>query len=466
MAKHYDLAIIGAGPGGYVAAIRAAQLGLKTVCIDKRAELGGTCLNIGCIPSKSLLQSTEMYDWLRHEGSAHGIATSNYTIDFSQMMKRKNEVVKSLGDGIVGLFKKHDIEFLQGEARFLDPHLIEVSNGKETHQVEAEYILLATGSEPIPLPDVPFDERQILSSTGALSLPKVPKRMAVIGGGAIGVELASVYHRLGCDVTVVEMLNRICPTMDQSISQQLLQVLKKQGMKFMLSSQVITVVKQPDEVILTIQQEEALTNLSVDVVLVAIGRRPYAKGLNLETIGVEVDKQGFVSIDEAFRTAQPHIFAIGDLIQGAMLAHRASEEGVAVAELISNQLIDPVEYATIPNVVYTSPEVAAVGLTEEEALEADLTVKIGKCSFKGIPRARCSGETEGFVKLIGDAKTDRLIGMHILGAHASELIEEGMMAIKKNATLHDLAYAPNAHPTLSEAIKEAALMALGQPIHQ
>jgi dihydrolipoamide dehydrogenase len=465
MTQRYDLIVIGAGPGGYVAAIRAAQLGLKTACIDRGSEPGGTCLNVGCIPSKTLLQSTELYARLQKDGSEHGIIYSELSADFKQMLKRKEKVVKGLVEGVRGLLKKNKIDYFNGEARFVDAHTIEVKegDGKGIH-LEASNFILATGSEPIGIPDLPIDEKRIVTSTGALSLSKVPKRLVVIGGGVIGVELASVYQRLGTEVLLIEMLDRICPAMDVGVSQALLQILKKQGLHFMLSSRVITSVVLPDEIVITVQQGDQLANHSADVVLVAVGRRPYTEGLNLQAIGVETNARGFIPVSADFRTAQPHIFAIGDVIEGVMLAHRASQEGVAVAELIAGQ--KPfINYMSIPNVIYTYPEVAAVGLTEEEAHAAGLEVVVGSSLFKGNPRARCSLETDGFVKVIGELKTGRLIGMHIIGPHASELIEEGMVAIDKKATLHDIAYAPHAHPTLSEAIKEAALAALSQPIH-
>lgn len=455
----YDLAVIGSGPGGYVAAVRAAELGLKTICIDKRELPGGTCLNVGCIPSKSLLHSSEIYSKFLHESAEHGIQFKDLSIDFSTMMKRKQQVVKSLCDGVLGLFKRHNVRFAVGTAQLIDPHRLQISREGKTEDISAAHILLATGSEPIALQQIPFDERQVVSSTGALALPKIPKRMIVIGGGVIGVELASVYNRLGAQVTIIEMLDHICPAMDSTISQWLLKVLKHQGIEFLLSTQMVSAVVQPDEVILTLQQGDKLLNLSGDVVLVSVGRRPYSEGLGLEKVGISLSSKGFVDVDDAYRTIHPHIFAIGDLVEGVMLAHRASEEGVAVVEMIAGRR-SSVNTMTIPNVIYTNPEVAAVGLTEKEAKDAGVSVKVGMSSFKGNPRARCSGEMEGIVKVIGDLKTGRLVGMHIIGPHASELISEGMMAMEKKATLRDLAYAPNAHPTLSEAIKEAAIVSL------
>lgn len=465
MEEQYDVAIIGAGPGGYVAALRAAQAGLKTVCIDKRQTLGGTCLNVGCIPSKALLQSTELYDRVLHEGAQHGIQNGQtLSMDFSQLMSRKEGVVKSLTDGVAGLFKKREILFLQGEARFTSSTELEVEKGNETQKVKAKNFIIATGSDSIALPFLPFDEKYIVSSTGALALETIPKRLTIIGGGVIGVELATVYRRLGSEVKIIEMLDHICPAMDTSLSKQLLQVLKKQGLQFLLEAKVIKGEKQGESISLTIEHKGEQKQVESDVVLVAVGRRPYTAGLHLEKAGVKVTARGFIEVNHQFRTSQPHIFAIGDVIDGIMLAHRASEEGVIVADLIMGHY-SSIDYMAVPNVIYTSPEAASVGLTEQEAKEAGLEIIIGQYFFRGNPRARCNNETEGFVKVIGEAKTKRLIGMHIIGSHASELIAEGMLAIQTSATLEDIGFAPNAHPTLSEAIKEAALQALGRPMH-
>lgn len=465
MTEHYDIAVVGAGPGGYVAAIRAAQLGFKTVCIDKRSTLGGTCLNVGCIPSKALLQSTEWLFRLKRDGKEMGIDCSQAAANFPQMMARQQKIVKGLVEGVASLFKGHQITALHGAAEFLDPHrLAIVQEDGSRQEIEASSIILATGSEPIPLSDLPFDERQILTSTGALNLRSIPKRLLVVGGGVIGVELASVYSRLGSKVTVIEMLDQLCPALDKTLASTLLQALKKQGIEFSLSSQVVTAVIQPEEVILTVNRGDKLEYQSGDAVLVAIGRRPYTAGLQLDKGGIKKDKKGFIIVDGNFRTSQSHIFAIGDAIEGMMLAHRASAEGVAVVEWLKGGA-PQVDYLAIANVVYTDPEVASVGLTEDEALQAGRDLMIGKSFFRGNPRARCSGETEGLVKIVGDKRSGRLLGLHIIGPHASELIAEGMSAIQMKSSVKDLADAPNAHPTLSEAIKEAALDALGRAIH-
>lgn len=465
MAEKYDIAIIGAGPGGYVAAIRAAQLGFKTVCIDKHLTLGGTCLNVGCIPSKTLLQATELLFHLQHQGKEQGIECNGLSLNFSTLMERKKHVVKGLTEGIATLFKQHQITSLQGTAEFVDPHrLLVTSKQGMSQEIDASYILIATGSEPISLPNIPFDERQIVSSTGALTLANIPERLVVIGAGVIGVELASVYSRLGSQVTILEMMDHICPMLDHALSKQLLKVLQKQGIQFSLSSKLLTAIVQPDEVAITADLNGKLENISADVVLVAVGRKPYISGLQLERVGIVTDKKGFIVVDRHFKTSLPHVYAVGDVIEGTMLAHRASAEGVAVVESLKEKSAN-VDYLAIPNVIYTYPEVASVGLTEQEAQQAGIDLMIGNSFFRGNPRARCSGETEGFVKIVGDKRTGRLIGMHILGPHASELISEGMLAMQMKARVQDLADAPQAHPTLSESIKEASLDALGRAIH-
>lgn len=462
--REYDIAVIGSGPGGYVAAIRAAQLGFKTICIEKSKSLGGTCLNVGCIPSKALLQSTEHYDFIQKHSGEHGIDVTGVSFRFDDMMKRKGEVVKANTDGVAGLFKRNGIDRLEGTGRFVSSHLLEVTAGGEKILIEAKNIIIATGSESVPLPFLPFDEKMILSSTGALALDHVPKRMVVIGGGVIGVELASVYNRLGTQITVVEMMDRICPMMDNAISKSLLQILQKQGMTFHLNSKVTSATKEKSTISLVVVKDKETLRLDADAVLVSVGRRPFTGGLGLAEVGVEVDAKGFIKVDDLFKTSQSHIYAIGDVIDGAMLAHRASEEGVAAVEIIAGHL-PHINYMAIPNVVYTHPEVAALGLTEKEAKELGLELKVGTCFFKGNPRARCAGDTDGFVKVIGEATSGRLIGMHMIGANASEMIGEGVLAMTKRATLEDIANASHAHPTRTEAIKEAALSALGRAIH-
>lgn len=461
--EEYDVVVIGSGPGGYVAAIRAAQLGLKTACIEKNQSLGGTCLNVGCIPSKALLQSSEHFAWLKHQSAQHGILCDSLSVDFGQMMKRKEQVVQSLVGAIPQLFKKHGVISIQGEAHFVSTNSVELRG--QNRQITARNFILATGSEPIALPFAPFDEKVILSSTGALSLNKIPQKMVVVGAGVIGVELASVYNRLGCEVVIVEMLDRICVGMDDALSRSLLQILKKQGIQFHLGAKVTQVKKSEKHAVVQVQLADgAPASFDADVVLVAIGRRPFSAGLGLEDIGVKMER-GLVLIDNDFRSSISNIYAIGDLVEGPMLAHKASEEGYAVAEIIAGEH-PHINYLAIPNVVYTHPEVAAVGLTEAEAKELGIKdIVVGSVSFKGNPRARCSGDTDGMVKVIGAGDEKYLVGLHIIGPQASELINMGVVAIEKKMTLRELATSPQAHPSLSEAIKEACGQALGIAIH-
>lgn len=434
----YDVVVIGSGPGGYVAAIRAAQLGLKTACIEKGKTLGGTCLNVGCIPSKVLLHDTES------------------SKDFAKMMDRKTEVVKGFTGGIEFLFKKNKIDRILGHGKLIGPNKIDV-DGKI---IEAKNIILATGSEPASLPFLPFDEKKILSSTGALALSYVPKKMLVIGAGIIGVELGSVYKRLGSEVIFIEFLDRICPSFDMALSRGLQKALTAQGMVFHLSHKVI----KAQGTTLTVQGPTGETQFTGDVVLVAVGRKPFSDNLGLETVGIQKDAKGFVTIDASFRTTQPNIFAIGDLVEGPMLAHKASEEGVVVAELIAGHH-PTINYMTIPNVAYTHPEVASVGLTEEEVKARNLSYKVSQFPFKANSRARCMGDDEGFVKMIAEEKSRRILGVHILGPRASEYIGEATLAMQLKATADQLADTCHAHPTLSESLKEAALGLFKAPIH-
>lgn len=466
MVESYDVVVIGSGPGGYVAAIRATQLGLKTACVEKTPELGGTCLNVGCIPSKALLHSSEFYWKLGHEAKTHGIEIPKVDFNFNQMMSRKKKIVSSFNEGIAGLFKKNKIARISGTATLSSQTTISIANGTSTQEITARYIILATGSEPIALPFLPFDERKILSSTGALSLEKPPEKMLVVGAGIIGVELGSVYSRLGSQVTFIEFLDRICPTLDESLSKELQRSLQSQGMQFHLSSKVTAAVVGEKQITLKVQMpDQSLQEMQADSVLVCIGRKPYTQGLGLDKVGITVTEKGFVKIDGTFRTNVPNIFAIGDIVDGPMLAHKASEEGVAVSEIIAGHH-PKIEYAAIPNVVYTHPEVASVGMTEAEAKTAGFDIKTGSFPFKANSRARCTGEEEGFVKMIADSKTGVILGIHIIGAHASELIAEGALAIQKRATVEEIASTPHAHPTLSEAMKEAALATNKRAIHK
>lgn len=466
MTETYDVIVIGSGPGGYVAAIRAAQLGLKTACIDKNPALGGTCLNIGCIPSKTLLHASELFRLLSHEGKTYGIEAEKCTYNFRQMMDRKQNVVKSFNEGISFLFKKNKIASFIGTGTLTSPTTVDVQNGSAKQTLTARYFILATGSEPLALPFLPFDEKRIVSSTGALSLEKVPKKMLVIGAGVIGVELGSVYSRLGAEVTFIEFLDKICPTFDDSISKALQQILTQQGMHFHLSSKVTAADVNPDQITLKVEKKQGgKEEFQADVVLTSIGRKPYTQGLGLQNIGITPTSKGTIPIDGQFRTAVPNIYAIGDIVDGPMLAHKASEEGIAVSEIIAGHH-PSIEYLAIPNIVYTDPEVASVGMTEAEAKNLGLSIKTGQFPFKANSRARCIAKEDGFVKIVAEEKTDRVIGVHILGQNASELIAEGVLAIQKKTTALELANTCHGHPTLSEAIKEAALALHKRPLHR
>ena len=462
----YDLVVIGGGPGGYVAAIRAAQLGLKTACVEKRGSLGGTCLNIGCIPSKALLQSSHRYEEAAHALALHGVKVNGVGLDLATMMARKDKVVADLTKGVEFLFQKNKVTYVKGAARFTGANSIAVGVDGKEQAIAAKNFIIATGSEVMPLRGVEIDEQQIVSSTGALALPKVPGHLVVVGGGYIGLEMGSVWRRLGAKVTVVEFLDRIVPGMDGEVGKQLQRVLGKQGMTFRLSTKVTAAKKAKAGVTLTLEPAAggATETLDADAVLVAIGRRPYTNGLGLETVGVEIDNKGRVKTDAHFRTNVPGIYAIGDVIAGPMLAHKAEEEGVAVAEILAGQA-GHVNYETVPGIVYTWPEVAAVGKTEEELKAAGIAYKSGKFPFTANSRARCNAETDGFVKILADAKTDRVLGAHVIGPEAGTLIHECVMAMEFGGSAEDVARAFHGHPTLNEAVKEAALAVAGRAIH-
>ncbi|MGO1080813.1 dihydrolipoyl dehydrogenase [Inquilinus sp. CA228] len=458
----YDVIVIGSGPGGYVAAIRAAQLGLKTACVEKMPTLGGTCLNIGCIPSKALLHASEKFEEAGHALAAFGIKIAGVELDLPGMMGHKDKVVKANTDGIDFLFKKNKIDRLKGHARFTAKDRIEV----EGKTYAAKNFIIATGSDSTPLKGVEADETRIVTSTGALSLPEVPKHLVVIGGGVIGLELGSVWSRLGAKVTVVEFLDRILPTNDGEVSKQMQRILAKQGMTFKLSSKVTAATKTDTGVTLTVEPAKGgdAETIQADYVLLSIGRRPYVDGLGLDAAGVELDERGRVKTDKHFRTNVEGIYAIGDVIAGAMLAHKAEDEGVAVAEILAGQA-GHVNYDAIPSVVYTWPEVASVGRSEEELKQAGVAYKAGKFPFLANGRARAMNATDGFVKILADAKTDRVLGVHIIGAEAGTIIAECVLAMEFGASAEDIARTCHAHPTLNEVVKEAALAVDGRPIH-
>jgi len=464
----FDVVIIGGGPGGYVCAIRCAQLGLRTVCIEKRATLGGTCLNVGCIPSKALLQSSHLYEEAAKEFAQHGIRVDGVGYDLQAMLARKDKVVAQLTQGIAGLFKKNKVTHLLGTGTITGPDsvLLRPADGGAERTLTTENIIIATGSDVAGLPGIPIDEQKIVSSTGALSLPKVPETMVVIGGGFIGIELGSVWRRLGAKVTVVEFLDQIMAGMDGEVAKSMLRILQKQGMSFKLGSKVTKAESSDGGVTLTIEPVKGgeAETLSVETVLVSVGRRPFTEGLGLESVGITTDNRGFIPVDHDFQTSVPGIFAIGDVIGGKMLAHKAEEEGVAVAELIAGHA-GHVNYEAIPGVVYTWPEVAAVGRTEEQLKADGVEYKVGKFPFTANSRARCNAETDGFVKILADAKTDRILGAHIVGPEAGDLIQELVVAMEFAGSAEDVARSSHGHPGLAEALKEAALAVAGRAIH-
>jgi dihydrolipoamide dehydrogenase len=458
MAESYDLVIIGAGPGGYVGAIRAAQLGLKVGVVEKRAKLGGTCLNVGCIPSKALLHSSEKYREATHGFAKHGIKAS-VELDLPAMMRRKDGVVDQLTKGVAFLFKKNKIDHIAGHGTIKAPGVVAV-DGKE---IKAKAICIATGSESTPLPGVAVDEKRIVTSSGALELARVPKTMVVIGAGYIGLEMGSVWSRLGAKVTVVEFLDRITPGMDGEIAKHFQRILEKQGMAFKLGSKVTGAKTGANDVTLTIEPAKggAAESLTAEVVLVAIGRRPYLENLGLEALGIARDKRGFIEVDAHFQTSVPGIYAIGDAIPGPMLAHKAEEEGVALAEMLAGQA-GHVNYETVPGIVYTWPEVASVGKTEDQLKETGVAYKSGKFPFTANSRAICNDERDGFVKVLADARTDRILGAHIIGAEAGDMIHAVVNVMEFGGSAEDLARSFHAHPTYNEAVREAALAVAGR----
>ena len=466
MADTWDLVVVGAGPGGYVAAIRAAQLGMRVAVVEQRRELGGTCLNVGCIPSKALLDSSELYYQARHKLAAHGIGVGEVSLDLARLMARKDEVVSQTVAGIEYLFKKNQITRFTGVGSLVDAQTVHVSGGGQETTLAARHIVLATGSESTPLPGIAVDGEHIITSTEALGLARVPEHLLVLGGGFIGLELGSVYARLGAKVTVVEFMDSLIPVMDRELGTALLKALKAQGLAFHLRTRATGASVSRGAVKLAIaNRDQKAGELTGDVLLVAVGRRPYTTGLNLAAAGLKTDDRGRLPVNARLQTAVPHIYAIGDLIAGPMLAHKAEEEGVAAAEFIAGQSpqLNPL---VIPGVVYTWPEVAGVGRTEEQLRETGVPYKTGKFPFKASGRARAAGETEGFVKVLAHAATDEILGVHMIGPRCSDLIAEAVVAMEFHAAAEDLARIIHAHPTFSEPLKEAALAATAnRPLH-
>ena len=455
----FDVAVIGSGPGGYVAAIRCSQLGMKTALIEKYNTLGGTCLNVGCIPSKSLLDSSHHFEDATKHFSEHGIEIKGeVNIDFKKMIERKAQVVEQTTKGIDFLMGKNNIEVFHGLASFIDANKIEINGDKKT-SIESKKIIIATGSKPGSLPFIELDKERIITSTEALKLKEIPKHLIIIGGGVIGLELGQVYKRLGAEVSVIEYADRITPSMDMSLSRELMKVLKKQGVKFYLSHGVSNVKRNGKEITVTANDKKGVsTQFKGDYCLVSVGRKPHTKGLNLEAIGVQLNEKGQVEINEFLQTSINNIYAIGDVVRGSMLAHKAEEEGVMVAEFIAGQK-PHIDYNLIPNVIYTWPEVASVGKTEEQLKEEGLNYKTGQFPMRALGRARASMDTDGFVKILADRETDEVLGVHMIGARAADLIAEAVTAMEFRASAEDIARMSHSHPTYAEAIKEAALAA-------
>ena len=466
MDNNFDVIVIGGGPGGYVCAIRAAQLGLKTACVESRGTLGGTCLNVGCIPSKSLLNMSESYHKAHKEFQSQGIEFSDLKLNLDKMMSSKNKSVQTLTQGIELLFKKNKVTYLKGKGVLFSENDVVVYEGEKKTSYKSKNIVLATGSAPSSLPGIEIDEQNIVSSTGALEFKEVPKNFAVIGGGVIGLEMGSVWSRLGSNVTVLEYLDHITPGMDKEVSSEFLKILTKQGIKFKLSSKVTAVTNKGNQVEVSFENNQTSQKevLLVDKVLVAVGRKPYTEGLNLNKLGIKKDPQGRIEVNEKLQSSIKNIYAIGDIIKGPMLAHKAEEEGIAVAEIIAGQA-GHVNYNTIPGVIYTSPEVAVIGKTEEELKKENINYKVGKFPFLANSRAKVNNEPDGFVKILAESKTDRVLGVHMIGPHTGDLIAEMALAMEFGASAEDIARTCHAHPTYTEAVKEAALAIDKRAIH-
>ena len=463
MAEKFDVTVIGGGPAGYVCAIRLSQLGLKTACIESRGSLGGTCLNIGCIPSKSLLNMSESFHRAKNFSNI-GIETGEIKLNLEKMMSNKDSSVATLTKGVEFLFKKNKVTYIKGVGSFNEKNEILVKNDKSEIKIKTDKTIISTGSEPLSLPGIDFDEKKILSSTGALNISKLPKKMVVVGGGYIGLEMGSVWSRLGTEVHVIEYLDHITPGLDKEISNEFMKILKKQNIKFELNTKVEKISKNDQGVIIETSNKDAKNKIEADVVLISVGRKPYTDKLNLKKIGVNLDKKGKITVNKNFETNVKNVYAIGDVIDGPMLAHKAEEEGIAVAELIAGQS-GHVNYDIIPGVIYTSPEVAYVGKNEEELKEKKVNYKIGKFPFMANSRAKAINEPEGFVKILAESTTDRVLGVHIIGPHAGEMIAEMSVAMEFGASSEDIARTCHAHPTFSEAIKEAALSVDKRQIH-
>ena len=456
----YQVVVIGSGPGGYIAAIRSAQLGMKVAIIEKYDVLGGTCTNVGCIPSKALLDSSEHYHNAEHAFEEHGIATKGLSFDFTKMVTRKNGVVKANNDGIAFLMKKNKIDTYYGTGSFVSKNKIAVTNAKgEVTELETEKTIIATGSKPTKLPFLPIDKKRVITSTEALTLKEVPKHLVIIGGGIIGVELGSVYLRLGSKITVIEFLDKIIPSMDDDLGKELLRVLRKQGMEFMLSTKVTGATTKGKEVTVTAENKNGeKVELKGDYCLVAVGRVPFTEGLALDKAGLTADERGRIAVNDNLETSVAGIYAIGDVVRGAMLAHKAEEEGAFVAEVIAGQH-PHINYNLIPGVAYTWPEAASVGATEQELKQKGVAYKSGKFPFRALGRARASGDLDGFVKVLADKTTDEILGVHIIGARAADLIIEGVVAMEYRASAEDISRMSHPHPTYTEAFKEACLIA-------
>ncbi len=463
--EDFDLIVIGAGPGGYVAAIRAAQLGMKVACIEKEPSLGGTCLNIGCIPSKALLNSSEKFVEISNHAAEHGIKTSKIDLDLNVLMDRKTKIVKKLTTGIGFLFKKNKITHIPGMASFVDKNTITITNGKNEITASAKNFIIATGSSSIEIPSIPVDEKQIVSSTGALSLSKIPKSLLVIGGGYIGLEMGSVWSRLGSKVTVVEALDRIVPTMDGEIAKEFMKMLTKQGLEFKLSHKVSSAKSGKSGVDVEMEtSDKKKIKENYEIVLMSVGRKPNTEGLGLEKIGIKLTEKKSIEIKDNFQTSVEGIYAIGDVAPGPMLAHKAEEEGVACVEFINGQK-PHINYDAIPAIVYTNPEIASVGKTEEQLKQEKKDFKVGKFPFMANGRALTTSASEGFVKILVDKQTDEILGAHIIGHDAGQLIAEIVTTIEFGGSAEDIARVCHAHPTTSEAVKEAALSVDGRAIH-